>query len=147
LGDVIIADRTWPYDAGKWKVSVDQQGQRIDRLEGDMDLYRIHPPEWKQAAERFQPDPSAPWIGKRPRGDEDQGDWVLERLTRGEDPVSHTERRVKCPNWREVLEQLWRTERLVEGELKLSTVGDRHIRRRLIVEPDGLREPPPFKVV
>src|SRR5262249_9484494 len=53
LGDVIIADRTWPYDAGKLKTTLDDQGKRTERFQGDMDLYRIHPPEWKQRAERF----------------------------------------------------------------------------------------------
>ena len=53
LGDVFIADRTWPYDQGKVKVSVDDQGQRIEGFQGDVDLYRIHPPEWKRCR-RFE---------------------------------------------------------------------------------------------
>jgi nucleoside phosphorylase len=147
LGDVIVADRTWPYDAGKIKAAVDEHGRRTERFQGDMDLYRIHPPEWKQRAERFQPDPAAPWIKDRPRSYEEQGDWVLERLARNEDPVAHPDRPVKCPDWGKVLKQLWKVKRLEEGEVKLTEAGRQHIRRRMTLEPDGLRDPGPFKVV
>ncbi|MCU0654256.1 MAG: hypothetical protein MUF64_02880 [Polyangiaceae bacterium] len=147
LGDVIVADRTWPYDAGKWNVSVDEQGQRIEHFQGDMEPYRIHPPEWRQQAERFQPDPAASWIGTRPRSYEEQGDWVLERLALDENPLTHPERRTKCPDWRQVLEQLWKVQRLEDGEINLTEVGRRHIRRRMTLEPDGLQANTPFKVV
>jgi nucleoside phosphorylase len=147
LGDVIIADRTWPYDAGKLKVVVDEQGRRTERFQGDMDLYRIHPPEWKHRAERFQVAPSAAWIKERPRSYEDQGDWVLERLARGEDPTKHADRKLRCPNWDAVLEQLWRVQWLDEGELTLTVAGRKRIVRRVMLEPDGLREPGPFRIV
>jgi nucleoside phosphorylase len=147
LGDVIVADRTWPYDAGKVKVSVDEQGHRSERFQGDMDLYRIHPPEWKQRAERFQPDPEAPWMKGRPRSYEEQGDWVLERLAKNDDPAMHPDRKAKCPDWAAVLEQLWKVKRLEDGEVKLTEEGSRHIRRRITLEPDGLRDPGPLKVI
>jgi nucleoside phosphorylase len=144
LGDVIIADRTWPYDQGKVKVSADDQGQLVERFQGDMDLHRIHPPEWKQQAERFKPDLAAPWIKERPRSYEEQGDWVLERLAKKHKPTAH---RVKCPDWEPVLEQLWKMKLLHNGTLKLTRAGDKRIRRRLEKEPNGLRVPAPFKVV
>jgi nucleoside phosphorylase len=147
LGDVIVADRTWPYDAGKVKVTVDDKGQRTERFQGDMDLYRIHPPEWKQRAERFQPDPDSAWIKQRPRSHEEQGDWVMESLARSENPRIHPDRPTKCPNWPEVLDQLWKVHRLEDGELKLTGAGGDHIRRRMTREPDGLLDPKPFKVV
>lgn len=147
LGDVVIADRTWPYDSGKLKVTVDEQGQCTERLQGDMDLYRIHPPEWKQQAERFQPDPAAPWIKERPRSYEEQGDWLLERLARNEDPAKHTNRTKMCSDWGKVLEQLWKVKWLDDGKVKLTKAGRQHIGRRMTREPDGLHEPGPFKVV
>jgi nucleoside phosphorylase len=147
LGDVIIADKTWPYDAGKLQATVDEHGHRTERFQGDMDLYRIHPAEWKQRAERFQIDPMAPWIKERPRSYEDQGDWVLERLERGEDPRVHPDRRMKCPDWGAVLKQLWKAGRLGDGELKLTDAGRKHISRRSTLEIDGLRDPGPFKTV
>jgi len=147
LGDVIIADRTWPYDAGKLIVTTDDQGRRIERFQGDMDLYRIHPSEWKQRAERFQPDPMAPWIAERPRSYEAQANWLLERLVKGEDPVGHPDRITKCPDYEPVLKQLWKVKRLKDGERKLTAAGTKHIRRLMTLQPDGLRDDDPFKVV
>jgi len=34
---------------------------------GDIEMYRLHPPEWKQRAEGFEHDPDAPWLALRPR--------------------------------------------------------------------------------
>ncbi len=131
----------------KFQASIDEQGKRTERFQGDMDLYRIHPPEWKQRAERFQPDPAAPWMMERPRSYEDQGDWLLERLARNEDPATHPDRKIKCPDWGAVLKQLWKVKQLEDGGLTLTDAGGKHIRRRTMLEPDGLREAGPFKVV
>lgn len=147
LGDVIIADRAWPYDAGKLKAIVDADGARTERFQGDVELYRIHPPEWKQRAERFRVDPLATWIDSRPRSYEAQGDWILERLKKGDDPWAHADRANRCPDWEPVLKQLWKTKRLEDGELKLSEIGNKHISRRLTLAPGGLGDAAPFKVV
>lgn len=147
LGDVIIADRAWAYDAGKVKATLEADGARVERFQGDMELYRIHPPEWKQRAERFKIDPASMWIRTRPRSYEAQGDWVLECLKNDENPRTHVDRALKCPDWEPVLRQLWKTKRLEEGELKLTEAGKKHISRRLLLEPDGLRDASPFKVV
>jgi nucleoside phosphorylase len=74
LGDVIIADRMWNYDAGKLKVEVDESGQRVEQERGDMEMYRLAPPAWKHEAERFTIDPAAEWLAARPRSHEAQGD-------------------------------------------------------------------------
>lgn len=147
LGDVIVADRAWPYDAGKLKATLDGDGTRTERFQGDMDLYRIDPPEWKQRAERFHVDPASAWIKNRPRSYEEQGDWILERLKKNEDPLAHADRAKKCPDWSAVLKQLWKAKRLEDDELKLTEAGNKHISRRLMLEPDGLRDAAPFKVV
>jgi tetratricopeptide (TPR) repeat protein len=147
LGDVIIADRTWPYDAGKLIVMTDDQGRRIERFQGDMDLYRIHPSEWKQRAERFQPDSIAPWIAERPRSYEAQANWLLERLVKGEDPSKHADRKTQCPDYEPVLRQLWKVKWLDDGEQTLTEAGKKHIRRLMTLQPDGLRDDDPFKVV
>jgi nucleoside phosphorylase len=62
LGDVIIADRMWTYDTGKSKVEVGADGGRIEKERGDMEMYRLAPPAWKQDAERFAVDPGAAWL-------------------------------------------------------------------------------------
>ena len=86
LGDVIIADRVWQYDTGKRRAQT-VDGKRVLEEPEDIEMYRLHPPSWKQAAERFQLDPKAEWLALRPRSYEEQGDWILERVLRGADPV------------------------------------------------------------
>lgn len=146
LGDVIIADRAWPYDAGKHRVTVDEAGHRIEYFEGDMDLHRIRPVEWGQRAELFEIDASAPWIKDRPRSCEDQADWLLARLIRNEDPLP--DRKAMCPDWAVVISQLWKTKRLHKGEQALipTESGRRHIAERLQLDPEGLFELKPFKI-
>ncbi len=82
LGDVIIADRMWTYDTGKRTVTKTVKGGRIERDQGDTEMYRIRPPAWKQAAERFVVDRQATWLAGRPRSYEAQGDWLLPRAAR-----------------------------------------------------------------
>jgi nucleoside phosphorylase len=145
LGDVIIADRTWSYDAGKHKVEIDAKSRRVDRHQGDMDMYRLHPPEWKQAAERFKPDPKAPWLADRPRSYEAQGDWLLERLLKKEDPSAHPERKVKCLQYDKTLTLLWKRKWLEDGTLAFTDKGRKYIQRLVMLHPDGLPEPEEFK--
>jgi nucleoside phosphorylase len=91
LGDVIIADRMWTYDTGKTKVEIGEDGQRVVKEQGDIEMFRLDPPAWKHAAERFTVDPEAPWLALRPRSYEAQGDWLFERVLHGADPVSDPE--------------------------------------------------------
>lgn len=146
LGDVIIADRAWHYDAGKRKVTVDGGGGTHERFQGDIDVYRIRPPGWKQRAERFRIDPDAPWIKERPLSYEEQGDWILDRLNSDDEPLQHADRGSHCPDWGVVLRQLWKVGRLKDGTLTLTEAGRAHIARRRLMEPDGLQSSP-FKVV
>jgi nucleoside phosphorylase len=146
LGDVIIADRTWPYDSGKLKVTYDDRGTRIERLQGDMQLYRIEPPGWKQLAERFKPDPESAWIAERPRSYEAQGQWLLERLVKEQSPAQHTDRNTMCPDYHQVVKQLWKVKWLEDGYLNLTEAGRRYIERLLILHPAGPPEAEPFKV-
>jgi nucleoside phosphorylase len=66
LGDVIVADRVWQYDTGKHKVEV-ADGKPVVKEEGDVEMYRLAPPNWKQEAERFEVDADAAWLKLRPR--------------------------------------------------------------------------------
>lgn len=65
LGDVIIADRMWTYDAGKLRIDV-VQGRRTVQEYEDIEMYQMHPPEWLLAAEQFTVDPRADWLDLRP---------------------------------------------------------------------------------
>jgi len=146
LGDVIIADRAWHYDDGKVKAWV-ENGARAEQFQGDMNLYRIHPPAWKQYAERFCPQPESGWIAERPLSYECQALWLLSLLAADSDPITHPDRRQLCPNFSEVVDRLWKVGWLVEGDVRLTDVGRQHIAKWMRQHPDGLETPPPFKVV
>lgn len=146
LGDVIIADRLWQYDAGKRKVFRDGEGQRVELELADIDMYKIQPPEWIHAAERFQPDPSAAWLAARPRSQAEQGHWLLERILRGADPSQDPEQSARCADYPKVLARLWRDGLLQDGKLELTDQGRIHIHRHLLLHRDQIPEPGPLKI-
>jgi nucleoside phosphorylase len=92
LGDVIVADRVWEYGTGKRKAETVKK-KRVVKEQEDIEMYRLHPPAWKQAAERFEVDPGAAWSKLRPRSYEAQGDWILERVLRGAGSLTEAARR------------------------------------------------------
>lgn len=145
LGDVIIADRVWQYDAGKRKAQTVKR-ERVVKEQGDIEMYRLHPPAWKLAAERFAIDESAPWLTKRPRSYETQGDWILERLLRGANPLSDAESKTKCADLEPVLARLWKLKLLKNKKLELTAAGKKHIEHVLLVNRGTLPEPKSLKV-
>ncbi len=147
LGDVIIADRLWTHDAGKLDANIDAEGQRIERLRGDITMYNLHP-VWKQAAENFIPDleEAEVWLAQRPRSLEAQTEWFLERLLRRENPSSHSDRRINCANYPDVLNSLWMQGWVEENSLRLTNAGRKQIETRVLLHPDGLPQPKPFQV-
>jgi nucleoside phosphorylase len=146
LGDVIIADRAWTYDAGKVKVELDSEGIQTECKQGDVETYSIRPRKWKQAAERFLPDPSAPWLALRPRSYESQGDWLLERVLKEQDSVTHPAAASRCPDRDKALKLLWKVKRLEPMTTTLTAAGRRHIEELVVLHPDGLPEPRALKI-
>lgn len=142
---VIIADRVWQYDTGKRKAQT-VKGKRVVKEQGDIEMHRLHPPEWKLAAERFELDRSAPWLQQRPRSYEAQGDWVLERLLRGADPLSDAESKTKCADLEPVLARLWKLKLLKNKKLELTAAGRKHIEHVLLVNRGELPEPKRMEV-
>jgi tetratricopeptide (TPR) repeat protein/nucleoside phosphorylase len=145
LGDVIIADRMWTYDTGKRKVEVDDAGETVETDRGDLEMYRIAPPSWKQKAERFMVDPAAEWPATRPRTYAAQGDWVLERVLHGIDPGTDAESKTKCADFEKVLARLWKKKLLRDGKLTLTAAGKKHIERVLLQNRGELPQPPAFR--
>jgi nucleoside phosphorylase len=145
LGDVIVADRLWTYDTGKLEVEVDEQGNRHERVQGDLLPYLIDP-VWQQQAEGFEPDDAEGWLAKRPRAVEAQEDWLLERRLRGEEPYDHADREVRCADYGKVLEQLWKKKFLRDGALTLTDAGRTHIQKRRMLHPGGSPEAAAFTV-
>ncbi|MFE8595396.1 5'-methylthioadenosine/S-adenosylhomocysteine nucleosidase family protein [Archangium violaceum] len=144
-GDVIIASRLWSYDTGKITVEINNSDQRIERIEGELLTYQI-PAAWQQKAESFSPPSGSHWLAERPRTYATQMDWMLERILEGVDPSRHPERKTKCPNYTKILELLWAKEWLQQKTLELTAEGSAHIKLQQLRHPDGLPEPPPFRV-
>lgn len=110
LGDVIVAERLYDYDAGKYK----DVG-----FEADVRTYSL-PPSWKVAAEQFRPKArfgGQPWWQQRPIPYEWQEAWVLIHMHAGiEDPSALPDCMDRCPQWSTVVENLWKT-----GDVKRNT--------------------------
>ncbi|MFT3766211.1 MAG: hypothetical protein QM820_11965 [Minicystis sp.] len=145
LGDVIVADRVWPYGAGKRKAGT-VGGKRVVKEQEDIEMYRLHPPAWKQAAERFQVDKKAGWLAQRPRSLQAQGDWILERLFRGADPISDAASKKMCADLDKALERLWKLKLLKNKKVELTAAGRKHIEHLLLVNRDKLPKTKPLRM-
>jgi nucleoside phosphorylase len=145
LGDVIIADRVWPYGAGKRKAET-VDGTRVVTEQEDIEMYRLHPPAWKLAAERFQVDREAGWLKRRPRSYEAQGEWLLERVLCGADPVTDAQSTVMCPDFDKAIERLWKKGWLADGTTELTEEGRKHIQRVRLLNRGKLPEDKPLAV-
>lgn len=141
LGDVIIADRLWTYDAGKSKVSKDAKGRRKEHEEGDIEMHLLKPAAWRHAAERFRVDEKAPWLADQPRSYDAQGQWLLERLAREENPAEHDERPAMCNDFPTVVVRLRVKGWVQKDKIALTTAGRKHIAALLETHPDGLPKP------
>ncbi len=141
LGDVIVADRLWQYDTGKHRA--DAGGVKD---QGDVDMYRIQPPRWAQAAERFEVEAGAPWLEARPRTYEEQGDWILERALHGADPAGDPDQEAMCHDFKIVLPRLWKKGLLRDRTLALTDAGRARIEEVLLVNLGKLPESAPFRV-
>ena len=97
LGDVIVADRVYRYDAGT------RMGGRLARQ--DIATYNLNA-AWKQAAESFTIPCSAAWLSERPYTLAAQSQWLLAELRAGRDPETSPECDARCHDWPEVLEDL-----------------------------------------
>lgn len=140
LGDVIIADHVYRYDAG---AEVAEPDGKI-RFLGELQAHGISP-AWTLWARQYEVN-GASWLADRPLTLERQEQWLLLELLDGRDPKQHPERKRLCPLWSEVLAGLWRRGILVRDELALTEAGASDARRLRLLQPDGLPEPAPFRI-
>ena len=140
LGDVIVAERLFRYDAGKLRVFQDG-GVRKEEVFQDLRTYNIDP-RWRQKAEDF---PNAEWVGTirslRPLGYLAQETWLLSALEAharqaGAHPRDLADRRERCPDWTKVVERLEKRNLVtLDGALQVSEAG------RALVQADRDRFP------
>lgn len=141
LGDVIVAERLFRYDAGKRRSS--RKGNKsINEVFHDIRTYNLDS-RWRQKAEDF----SSSWlmtiVSSRPLGFCGQEVWLLTALNEAERGVSsppreHPDRKLKCPNWTDVLGRLEnRGFIIVDGGLRLTDEGRNYLASLRDRFPDG----------
>ncbi|HEY0992321.1 MAG TPA: SpoIIE family protein phosphatase [Kofleriaceae bacterium] len=117
LGDVVVAERLYDYDAGAWKDI---------GFEADVRTYSLRP-DWKVAAERFQPRQrfgGEAWWQRRPVPYEWQEAWVRRMLRDGvDDPMASPDATARCPQWSQVIENLWAAGEVERDTLALTKIG------------------------
>jgi nucleoside phosphorylase len=110
LGDVIVADRVFRYDAGKTTAFI--KGEIIEKdFLSDIKTYNLNP-KWKYRADDF---PVDSWVeaikNKRPVSIQYQEGWLLNTLSacKQEDMqalIESPQAMEHCPNWKETLDSL-----------------------------------------
>lgn len=144
LGDVIVADRVFRYDAGKLKAFRNAAGQRVEEVLFDLTTYQLDP-RWQLAFDDFAKSWLPTWTAPRPLSLDRQVTWLLDSLYRAESnggpgPLDDPQRNHDCPDWRRVLEraQLRGFLRRYPKELALSERGRKLITRLRLEHPDTL---------
>jgi len=129
LGDVVVGERLYDYDTGKWT----ELG-----LEADVRAYSL-PAPWKIALEQFQPKSrfgGEDWWQRRPVPYEWQEAWVLAMLHQGVDnPVALPESKDRCPQWSFVIENLWAAGDVKRNTLSITAKGRNRATRVAIQYP------------
>jgi nucleoside phosphorylase len=140
LGDVILADRLWSYDAGKITV---EDGER--NFAGDM--VQFSPPRpWVQRMQNISISGAEKWLRIRPQLTlEYQEQWATTIIHQGTLPQLHPDFSQKCPDWADVVTRL-KTRKLVNRNLELTDAGRNEAGRLIASHPKGLPAPRPFRL-
>lgn len=124
LGDVVIADRVYRYDAGER-----QGGLRVAH---DVKTYLLAP-LLEQAARRVCVPKDVAWVAERPVPLEIQRLWILAEVRANRDPTNSSERDLRCANWGQVLGTLWVSGFLRQGTIQITASGEEFIDQFLLV--------------
>lgn len=140
LGDVLIADRLYSYDAGKLTV-VDG----VSNFQGDP--IQVGPgPHWVQRMQIVAGVAPGSWINERPQLTlETQEDWVLLCGLKGLHPQTHPDFWLACPDWTLVLERL-RKRGLIDDKGLITSAGEDRAGELHLQFNGRPRLPPPFQV-
>jgi nucleoside phosphorylase len=153
LGDVVVADRVFQYDAGKLKAyrSVDDD-QPLEEVLYDIETYNLNP-RWYAAIDEFSKQWLVDFKYPRPLSHGCQERWLLNTLYEHEQdgllphPLEHPERRRRCPNWVEVVEKARLGRRIdLTRKLTLRNAGRDYIKGLRVLYPDAMPDDPPLRV-
>lgn len=149
LGDVIVADQLYSYDDGKVQAGEGGPPLMWHSLR-TFDLTAT----WKMDAAFLARELDLSGLkAARPLSRASQRRWLLSALLAHEAagglaPTNHAARKVRCPDWTDVIREAQRAG-LVEvdsGKLRLTMRGQERAREDQLLYPDGLPEDPPFQV-
>jgi tetratricopeptide (TPR) repeat protein/nucleoside phosphorylase len=145
LGDVIVADRVYRYDAG----SVENPGPDGKPVFHADTMTFPFKAQWTQAAQYYRVPADAAWLAERPRTRDLQAFWVLREVLEGRDALTSTERPKFCADWTEVLQTLVDDKLLVlkGGKLQLTKGGEERILNQLTLHGGKLPEQDDWKIV
>lgn len=152
LGDVVVADRVFQYDAGKLRAYRSVDAEPVDEVIYDIETYNLNP-HWYSAIEDF----SRQWLVEfdrpRPLSYGCQERWLLNALYEHEQdgsrphPSDHPDRRQRCPDWGAVVEKARLSERInLSKKLSLRRGGRTYIESLRALHPDALPDDPPLRV-
>lgn len=153
LGDVVVADRVYQYDAGKLKAYRSVDAGPVDEVVwNDLETYNLNP-HWYSVVEDF----SRQWLVEfdcpRPLSYGCQERWLLDTLYEHEldgsrpHPADHPERRQRCPDWGPVVERARLGDRInLSKKLSLRRDGRSYIQNLRVLHPDALPGDPVLRV-
>ncbi|MGD8450188.1 MAG: tetratricopeptide repeat protein [Phycisphaerae bacterium] len=144
LGDVIVADRVWSYDAGEL-VRAKPGAKPVFHSDTFQHPLRL---QWTQAAQSFVPPTRDRLLRRRPRSRELQTLWLLKQLLDGKNPGTHTSRATMCANWGEIIAELETQSHIkrTAGQLELTEAGREFIQNELAKNRGRLPRRPPWKI-
>ncbi len=149
LGDVIVADRLYDYDAGK---SIKEPGHEAE-LFHDLRSFDLQA-AWKMDAAYLARELDLAALSReRPPSKEAQRRWLLRTLYAheaegGPPPAAHADRARACPGWTEQLKRALK-EGLVTasaGRMALTERGRESVLEERLLYPDGPAADPPLRV-
>ena len=157
LGDVLVAERVFNVNYGKLKRYYDKDSNivRQDILR-DLETHNLNP-DWKASLQNLENAPIN-WIDssiqkKRSKSYEHQRNWLLYRLFEHQNnpeekphPISHSERKEECPNWKDMILRLEKEKLLKLGlSIELTKLGEKEVIRYTNLHPDGYEPSDPLE--
>jgi nucleoside phosphorylase len=147
-GDIIIAERIFKVEHGKLKAWQGTDGQRRETIYHDLMTYNLKP-RLLAAAQELQGTWERRLPSSKPLSYTSQERWLLLMLAQNDARalLESPERRMRCPDWQEVLQRL-RHRQLLEPEgLTITSTGMRWVEGFMIENPDGMPDEPRFSTV
>jgi len=149
LGDVIVADQLYSYDEGK-VVAAEGKPAEVWHSLRTFDLQAT----WKMDAAFLARELDLSDLSRaRPRSRATQQRWLLSALLAQEEaggsvPGAHPERKIRCPDWTELVREMQMAGlvALQGGKLSLTAAGREQAQNDQVLYVDGLPEDPPFQI-